>query len=82
MLRGAGMVSIRWAFQKCLGAQRGIYCLEGGYQKQIPHLLEMVLLVVCSLGKIYIKIIPNESHKICEHLSEEIQMSQCGRKFI
>ena len=34
----------------------------------------MVLLVVCSLRKIYIKIIPNENPQNGEHLSEEIQM--------
>lgn len=71
VLRGAGMVSMHWAFQKCLGAQVAFTAWKGG-TKQIPHLLEMVLLVVCSLRKIYIiKFIPNEKHKICEHLSED-----------
>ena len=55
-LRTLGLSKVPWC--TC-----GIYCLEGG-TKQIPHLLEMVLLVVCSLRKIDIKIIPIENHKM------------------
>jgi len=58
VLRGAGMVSMHWAFQKCLGAQVAFTAWKGG-TKQIPHLLEMVLLVVCSLRKIYMDVSEN-----------------------